>query len=44
MELEVSLPCSEGRATGLCPEPEEPSPYHRILFIKIGKILNHNYY
>jgi hypothetical protein len=32
MEPEESLLCSQKPYTGPCPEPDESSPYHPILF------------
>jgi hypothetical protein len=33
MEPEGSLPCSQEPSTGACPEPDESSPYHSILYL-----------
>jgi hypothetical protein len=33
MEPEGSLPCSQESSTGRCPEPDQSSPYHTILFL-----------
>jgi hypothetical protein len=33
MEPEDSLPCSQEPSSGPCPEPDESSPCHPILFL-----------
>jgi hypothetical protein len=35
MEPEGLLQCSQEPATSPCPEPDQPSPYHPILLVKI---------
>jgi hypothetical protein len=37
MEPEGSVPCSQEPATGLCPEPDQSSPYHPVLPLSTNK-------
>jgi hypothetical protein len=43
METEGSLPCPAEPTTGPYPEPDESSPYHRILFILISILILSSY-